>query len=73
MPDLEDTTPRHELDAVEALPDRTMLTLLSGIPTPMDTSGLAGFVQNAGAASGNAEQTAPIVQGLSSTPSLPTL
>jgi hypothetical protein len=73
MPDFEDTSTRHELDAVEALPERTMLSLLSGLPTPMDTSGLAGFVQNAGTASGNADQTAPIVQGLSSTPSLPTL
>ena len=73
MPDFEHTPTWHELDAVEALPDRTMLSLLSGIPTPMDTSGLAGFFQNAGTATGNADQTAPIVQGLSSTPSLPTL
>jgi hypothetical protein len=57
---------------VEALPERTMLSLLSGFPTPFDTGSLAGYAQTAGGASGNAGQTAPIVQGLSGAPTLPT-
>jgi hypothetical protein len=58
-------------DAVEPLPERTMLSLLAGLPTPLDTSSLAGLVQSVGTTSGNADQTAPIVQGLTSAPSLP--
>jgi hypothetical protein len=58
--------------SVDTLPERTMLSLLSGLPTPFDTGSLAGYVQTAGGASGNADQTAPVVQGLSGPPSLPT-
>jgi hypothetical protein len=60
-----------EAQAVELLPDRAALSLLDGfssIPTP---AGIGGLVSNAGAASGAADQTAPIVQGLSGPPSLP--
>jgi hypothetical protein len=58
---------------LEPLPERAMLSLLPGLPTPLDTSSLAGLVQSVGTTSGNAQQTAPIAQGLSSTPALPML
>ena len=67
--------PQRELEAqaVEMLPERTLPSIVGGlasIPTP---SSLAGLVSNAGAASGAADQTAPIVQGLSAPPSIPAL
>ena len=70
-----DSLSRCELEAqvVEILPDRTALSIVDGltsIPTP---SSLAGLVSNAGTASGAADQTAPIVQGLSSPPTIPAL
>ena len=66
---------RHELEAarVEQLPERTVLSLFPGLPPTLDSSSLAGFVGNVGAAGGNAEQTAPIVQGLTTSPALPSL
>jgi hypothetical protein len=71
MSSRDDNSGRHDRDRVEPLPDRTLLSLVPMLPTPLDTSSLAGFVQNAGVVSGNAEQTAPIAQGLASAPALP--
>jgi len=66
---------RRELDAqaVEILPDRAALSIVDGltaIPTP---SSIGALVSNAGSASGAADQTAPIVQGLSAPPAVPAL
>jgi hypothetical protein len=62
-----------EAQVVEILPDRAALSLVDGlasIPTP---SSLGSLVSNAGTASGAADQTAPIVQGLSAPPAIPAL
>jgi hypothetical protein len=67
-----DNPEARELDVVEPLPERTVLSLLPGLPMSFDTGSLAGLVQSVGTTSGNAQQTAPIVQGLTSTPQLPT-
>jgi hypothetical protein len=64
---------RHDLDGarVEPLPERTVLSLAPGLPPTLDSSSLATLVGHVGASSGNAEQTAPIVQGLTTSPRLP--
>jgi hypothetical protein len=66
---------RHDLDAVrvEPLPERTVLSLLPGLPPTLDSSSLATLVGHVGTTSGNAEQTAPIVQGLTTSPALPSV
>ena len=62
-----------EAQAVEALPERATMELFGGslFAVPGGPSDLAGLVSQASAATGNAEQTAPIVQGLSSPPQVP--
>lgn len=66
---------RRELDAVgvDPLPERMVLSLLPGLPTGLDSSSLATLIGNVGTASGNADQTAPIVQGLTTPPALPSV
>jgi hypothetical protein len=63
-----------EAQAVETLPERATMELFGGglFAVPAGPSDLAGLVSQASAASGNAQQTAPIVQGLTSPPQLPT-
>jgi hypothetical protein len=65
----------EELDAqaVETLPERATMELLGGnlFAVPAGPSDIAGFISQASAASGNAEQTAPIVQGLTAPPQVP--
>ena len=62
-----------EAQAVETLPERATMELFGGnlFAVPAGPADLAGLVQQASAATGNAEQTAPIVQGLTSPPQLP--
>ena len=59
--------------AVETLPERATMELLGGnlFAVPAGPPDLAGFVSQASAATGNAEQTAPIVQGLTTPPQVP--
>ena len=68
-----DTDLRAQL--AEVLPGRHALS--ATVPTlampVFDASSIAGYWAEAGAASGNAEQTAPITQGLVSAPSLPVI
>jgi hypothetical protein len=63
-----------EAHAAETLPERATMELLGGnlFAVPVGPNDLAGLVSQASAATGNAEQTAPIVQGLTSPPQLPT-
>jgi hypothetical protein len=63
-----------DLDAqnVELLPARAALASLLG-GSLFDSANLASLIGNMGTASGNADQTAPIVQGLTTTPTLPTI
>jgi hypothetical protein len=65
---------RQELEAqaVDALPTRAALASLLG-GSLFDTGNLASLIGGMGAAGGNADQTAPIVQGLSSAPTTPTM
>ena len=60
--------------AVEALPERATMEVLGGnlFAVPAGPPDIAGFISHASAATGNADQTAPIVQGLTSPPQLPT-
>ena len=67
----------EELDAqaVETLPERATMELFGGSLFAVPgggPSGIAGLISQASAATGNADQTAPIVQGLSSPPQVPT-
>jgi hypothetical protein len=65
---------REELGAhaVDALPSRVALASLLG-GSLFDSANLASLIGNLGTASGNADQTAPVVQGLSTTPNMPIL
>jgi len=71
------TVPREELEAhaVEALPERPTMSLLGGslFAAPVNPTDVAGFVSQASAAGGDTNQTAPVVQGLTSPPQLPTI
>ena len=61
-----------EAQTVDALPTRAALaSLLSG--SLFDTGNLASLIGGVGETSGNADQTAPVVQGLGSTPTVPAL
>jgi hypothetical protein len=64
----------HELqaEAVDVLPERAALASLLG-GSLFDTGNLASLIGGVGDASGNADQTAPIVQGLGSTPTIPAM
>ena len=63
-----------EAQAVETLPERATMELFGGnlFAFPAGPADIAGFISHASAATGNADQTAPIVQGLTSPPQLPT-
>jgi hypothetical protein len=61
-----------EAEAVDALPERAALASLLG-GSLFDTGNLASLIGGVGATSGNADQTAPIVQGLGSTPTIPAM
>ena len=60
-----------EAQVVEILPDRTALSIVGGLASIPTASSIGGLVSGAGTASGAADQTAPIVQGLSSPPAIP--
>jgi hypothetical protein len=64
----------HELEAeaVDVLPARAALASLLG-GSLFGTGNLASLIGGAGAASGNADQTAPIVQGLGTSPTIPAM
>ena len=62
-----------EAQVVETLPERATMELLGGnlFAVPAGPGDIAGLVSQASAATGNAEQTAPIVQGLTAPPQVP--
>jgi hypothetical protein len=61
--------------SAEVLPGRHALsTTVPSLALPvLDPSSVAGYWAAAGAASGDAEQTAPITQGLTNPPALPVI
>jgi hypothetical protein len=61
-----------EAQDIEPLPARAALASLLG-GSLFDSANLASLIGDMGAAGGNADQTAPIVQGLTTTPALPTI
>jgi hypothetical protein len=66
-------TEELEAQAVATLPERATMELFGGnlFAVPAGPADLAGFISQASAATGNAEQTAPIVQGLTTPPQVP--
>jgi hypothetical protein len=61
-----------EAQTVEPLPERAVMSLVNAnLAAPINAAVVANLLSDSSVAAGNAQQTAPIVQGLSSGP--PTL